>query len=253
MLTSVAISENVYSELEGNFEYQSMTSANGVRFSPTKEAALDPALRALARSLPRSSPGVVMMAEVPGPVGIPDLLALPGSGARLARRLDSKIPPVLRQVDIEILTALRVRQGITMETVKSRVNRADRTIYQSLRNLCGTGAAVTSGRLFYRAESLEPVGNIYALEAKVDDWKKGVRQAFRYRAWCNASALVLSRIPKDRVPLISAAQRLSIGLAWEDQWIVRPKICKLDRVHRLWGSEHFVAALGFTPTKYPQL
>ncbi|WP_158942418.1 hypothetical protein [Streptomyces sp. ERV7] len=158
----------------------------------------------------------------------------------------------MREIDIEIVAALNPRQGLTVETIKSRVGRSDRAVSQGLRNLSETGAVLTRGGLFYRAESLEPVGNIYALEAKVDDWRKGVRQAFRYRAWCNASALVLSRMPKNREPLISAAHRLNIGLACEDQWIVRPKICKLDRANRLRGSEHFVAALSFSPVRYPQ-
>lgn len=230
-----------------------MTSSNGVPFTPTKEAVLDPALRSLARALPRSNPGVVMMAEVPGPVGVPDLIALPGSGDGLRKRLESKIRPVLRRADVELLAALKVRQGVTVETLRARVVGGNRAFNQSLRELTKDGAVIIDGRLIYRAESMAPVGHIYALEAKVDDWKKGVRQAFRYRSWCSASALVLSRMPKDREPLLSAARRLQIGLAWEDRWLIRPRVVKLDPVQHLLGSEHFVAALGFTPTRYPQL
>lgn len=229
-----------------------MTSSNGVRFAPTREAALNPALRTLARSLPQSSSGVIVIAEVPGPTGIPDLVALPSPGDRLTRRLNSKIPPILRRVDVEIITTLKAHQGITLETLKDKIHRSDRTVLQSVRSLSQSGAVVKDGRLLYRAAQLEPVGHLYALEAKFDDWRKGVRQAFRYRSWCSASALVISQVPRNREPLISAAHRLNIGLAHEDRWIVRPRIAKLDRAQHFWGSEHFVAALGFTPTKYPQ-
>ncbi|MFF8880530.1 hypothetical protein [Streptomyces flaveolus] len=251
MLTRAGISQDF--QLEGNFEYRSMTSSYGVRFSPTKEAALDPALRTLARSLPQSSPGLIMIAEMPGPSGIPDLIALPGMGTPLIKRLESQIPPVLKRADIEVIAALKVRQGITLDTLKSRVHRPERTVLQSVRNLTQSGAVSKKDKLLLRAEALQPVGHLYALEAKVDDWKKGVRQAFRYRSWCDASALILSQLPKNREPLLAAAQRLNIGLALEDRWLVRPRISKLDRIQRLWGSEHFVAALGFSPTKYPQI
>ncbi|CAM5739995.1 hypothetical protein SAFG77S_01561 [Streptomyces afghaniensis] len=194
-----------------------------------------------------------MIAEMPGPSGIPDLVALPGSATRLMERLESKIPPVLKRSEIEVVAALKVRQGISLDTLKSRVHRAEKTVLQSLRTLSQNGAVKKDGNLLYRAEVLHPVGHLYALEAKVDDWKKGMRQAFRYRSWCAASALIMSQMPKNREPLLATARRLNIGLALEDRWIVRPRISKLDHVQRLWGSEHFVAALGFTPTKYPQL
>ncbi len=230
-----------------------MTSSHGVRFSPTKEASLDPALRNLAQALPQSTLGVAMIAEMPGPSGIPDLVALPNPGAALTRRLDSKIPAILSRTAIEIVASLKVRQGITLKSLQSRVPRADRTISQSLRHLIESGAIIQEGNLLYRAGPLQPVGNLYALEAKVDDWRKGIRQAFRYQSWCSASSLVLSRMPKNSDLLISTSRRLSIGLALEDRWIVRPRISRIDHVQRLWGSEHFIAALGFAPTKSPQL
>ncbi|MFJ5017019.1 hypothetical protein [Streptomyces griseoluteus] len=251
MLTPAIISHSF--QLEGNFEYRSMTSSHGVRFTPTKEAALDPALRTLARSLSRKPPGVIMIAEMPGPSGIPDLVALPGSGVHLMKRLESQIPPVLKRTDIEVIAALKVRQGISPEALKSRVHRAEKTVLQSVRDLSQSGAVLKSGKLLYRAEALQSVGRLYALEAKVDDWKKGMRQAFRYRSWCDASTLVLSQMPRNREPLLATARRLNIGLALEDRWIVRPRVAKPDYIQRLWGSEHFVAALGFAPTKSPQL
>lgn len=229
-----------------------MASASGVRFAPTREAALDPALRSLANALPRSKSGLVMIAEAPGPVGIPDLIALPGSGDALNRRLESGIPPTLRQIDAEVIASLKVRQGMTRSALVSRVGRGERAVVESVRGLLRSRAVISDGYLFYRAECLVPVGHIYALEAKVDDWRKGMRQAFRYRAWCSASAVVLSHIPKDRGPLVDAARRLNVGLALEDSWIVRPRIERLGRAQHLLGSEHLVAAIGFSPAKYPQ-
>lgn len=253
MLTPQAISQSGFGIFEGNFEYQTMASSNGVRFAPTREAELDPALRRLASSLPRSKPGAIMMAEVPGPVGIPDLVALPGPGPALRRRLDSLISPVLNPIGVEVLSALNVRRGISVEAVKRKCGYSDRAVARALRDLEGKGAVIADGKLWRKSDAMIPVGNIYALEAKVDDWRKGVRQAFRYRAWCNSSALVLSKIPKDSDPLLSAVRRLGIGLALDDQWLVRPPLFKISPKEMLWGSEHFVAALGFSPTRFPQL
>ncbi|MGW1708256.1 hypothetical protein ACWCP8_22720 [Streptomyces sp. NPDC002206] len=253
MLTLHAISQSSIGIFEGNFEYQTMASSNGVRFAPTKEAELDPALRRLASTLPRSKPGAIMMAEVPGPVGIPDLVALPGPGPALQRRLDSLIPPVLNPVGVEVLSALYVRREIGIEALKRKCGQSDRTVSRALRDLEKKGAAIANGKLWRKADAMIPVGNIYALEAKVDDWRKGVRQAFRYRAWCSSSALVLSRMPRNCDPLFSTVRRLGIGLALDDQWLVRPPLSKIAPKEMLWGSEHFVAALGFAPTRSPLL
>lgn len=229
-----------------------MASSSGVRFAPTKEALLDPALRRLAATLPRSKPGVIMMAEVPGPVGIPDLVVLPGPSHALRRRLDSRIPPVLQRAEAEVLAMLNVRRALSLETLVKKSGYGQQSVSRMLRKLERQGAVISSGKLWRRAEEVIPVGNIYALEAKVDDWRKGARQAFRYRSWCGSSALVLSRLPKDRAPLLATVERLRIGLALEDQWLVRPPLSRISPAQSLLGSEHFIAALGFTPTRFPR-
>ncbi|MFJ8637943.1 hypothetical protein [Streptomyces sp. NPDC093610] len=253
MLMRHAISQNSFGIFEGNFEYQTMASSNGVRFAPIKEAELDPALRRLASTLPRSKPGAIMMAEVPGPVGIPDLVALPGPGPALQRRLDSLIPPVLNPAGVEVISALHVNREISIATLKRRCGQSDRALSRTLHDLERKGAVISSGKLWRKSDAMIPVGNIYALEAKVDDWRKGVRQAFRYRAWCSSSALILSKMPRNPEPLLSVVQRLGIGLALDDQWLVRPPLFKIASKEMLWGSEHFVAALGFSPTRSPLL
>lgn len=252
MLTRSELQQRSHEELEGIFEYLSMNSSTGVRFTPTKEALLDPALRTLAKSLPRANKGVAMMAEVPGPVGIPDLVALPAPGKDLTARLNSGIPPILHQSSIQVISALKIRQGISVSGLALKLEKTERSVSTTLRDLIRTKAARMDAGLAYRAPELIPVGRIYALEAKVDDWRKGVRQAFRYRAWCDASALVIGRMPKDPEPLMKAAERLNLGLACEDKWIIRPRISQNSSLNRLWGSEHFVAALGFNPTKSSQ-
>ncbi|MDT0318082.1 hypothetical protein [Streptomyces millisiae] len=232
-------------------EYRSNTTAAGVRFTPTIEAALAPMMRSLAASLPRAHRGVAMMAEVPGPVGIPDLVVMPAPGKALKNRLASGIPPVLKQAHVHMLVTLKFQQGTGVRALAKRLGKSDEWTAAALRELSQNGAAILRNGLAYRAEEVRPTGRIYALEAKVDDWRSGVRQAFRYRAWCDASVLVVARMPKDKTPLLEAVRRLHLGLACGDEWIIRPRISPIGMHNRLLGSEHFVAAIGFTPTRFP--
>src|SRR5690606_1757739 len=86
-------------------------------------------------------------------------------------------------------------------------------------------------------------GRIYALEAKVDDWSRALAQALRYGRWADASGAVVSRLPRDPSPALETASSLGLGLAIGDRWLTRPRVHRLPPAYRLWGSEHFIAAI----------
>lgn len=96
---------------------------------------------------------------------------------------------------------------------------------------------------FLRAPELAPVGRLYALEAKVDDWSGGLGQALRYGSWADASAVVMGQLPRDPSAAIRQASGLGVGLALGSRWLVRPKVRRHALAHRLWASEFVVAAL----------
>jgi hypothetical protein len=69
---------------------QSARDKGGRRFQPRKEQALEEvALRASA-ALPRAADGLLVLREVVGPLGIPDLVAVVGNPLYVAERLSQK-------------------------------------------------------------------------------------------------------------------------------------------------------------------
>src|ERR1700754_3126847 len=94
-------------------EFRSLTETSGKRFEPIGERLLEPALRSLAIRLPRASLGVTVVAEMPGPVGVPDLVAIPAPGDALDKRLRSTIPPQLSLGNVDILANLSTKRRTT--------------------------------------------------------------------------------------------------------------------------------------------
>jgi hypothetical protein len=90
---------------------------------------------------------------------------------------------------------------------------------------------------------LQPVGRLYALEAKVNNWSAGLGQAARYGSWADASAAVLGQLPRDPSRAVAQAAELGLGLALRARWLVRPRLRRLDLAQRLWASEFVIAAL----------
>jgi hypothetical protein len=89
-----------------------------------------------------------------------------------------------------------------------------------------------------------PVGRLYAIETKVRDWRRALRQARTYGLWCDSYVIVMGAMSAASIE--SAASHVSAdrgGLMVEGRWIVRPRIRQQTAAQRLWGSEHFVAAL----------
>jgi hypothetical protein len=68
------------------------------RFEPIRELELDPAAVDAAASLPGVHRAVVVLREMAGPFGVPDLVAVVGPPTRLDDRLALAVPPLLNQV-----------------------------------------------------------------------------------------------------------------------------------------------------------
>jgi hypothetical protein len=224
-------------------EWASPRVRPGRRFLPGAERALDPVLRNLAARLPGAVKGVSVIAEMPGPTGLPDLLAIPMT-PRLAARLELQCPPLLAWSDARLAAACSPRHPLSAPTLARRVDGDIRAVTRRLSRLSACGALVKAkSGYFLRTPELEPVGRLYALEAKVDDWSGGFGQALRYGTWADASAVVVHQLPRDSSRAVQLATTLGLGLAHETRWLVRPRLRRLSLAHRLWASEHVVAAM----------
>jgi hypothetical protein len=224
-------------------EWSSARVRAGRPFSPVAERELHPVLRDLASRLPGSGGGVSVIGEMPGPTGLPDLVAIPIT-PRLSMRLAFECPPLLAWGDARLAAACSTTQGLSIMALAHRLGADADSTRRRARRLVKSGALVeTASGGLRRAEELGPVGRVYALEAKVNDWSAGLGQALRYGSWADASAAVLAQLPRDPSPAIAQASELGLGLALGARWLVRPRVRRLALAHRLWASEHVVAAL----------
>lgn len=217
-------------------------SRPGRRFAAIEERELYPALRDLASRLPKASGGIVVIAEMTGPTGLPDLVAVPVT-PRLEQRLQLATPPVLSWSDARLAAACSTVRPFSLHTLARRVGEDEGATRRRAQQLVRTGALLSIRSGYVRASALDPIGRIYALEAKVDDWSAGLGQALRYGSWADASAAVLGKLPKDHSRAVDQARQLGLGLALGATWLVRPRVRRLAFAKRFWASEHVVAAI----------
>jgi hypothetical protein len=87
------------------------------------------------------------------------------------------------------------------------------------------------------------VGRLYAIEAKVRDWRRAVRQARTYSVWSDSYVIVMPTLgPGSRAGLLSAVAQDNGGLMLDGRWIRRPQLLRRSPAQRFWGSEHVIAA-----------
>lgn len=224
------------------FEVQSQREPTGVLFAPGPEVALDPHMRSLAARLPGASAGLLVVPQVVGPHGVADLVAATYVGDRLERRLTSGATPLLSPIDVAVVAAARHR-AVTRDQLAQALQRDPRSLQGRIKTLIESGALELTASGVRAHADLQPIGRLWAFEAKVSDWQSGVGQAQTYALWTDASSLVIERLPRSVDRLLEACKRLRLGLAHEDRWLTRPRLDQGSYVARLAGSEAFVAAL----------
>lgn len=229
----------------------SESAQRGRRFTPVRERDLEPVLRSIALRLPGAAEGLVLAPEFRGARGVVDLLAVTRVGAKFVERAKHGAPYVTSEADSTVLARLSPRVTRTAEHLAQVVGMTDRQMRTRLRALVRAGAAEQVGGGYRRREGLEPIGRSYALEAKVDDWRKGLSQALRYASWADAAGVVLLVEPQDISAVRARFRALQIGLAVGDSWIVRPRLGRPDPGRRLALSEQLAFDIATTMESDP--
>jgi hypothetical protein len=217
---------------------------HGRRFEPVREQELSAdALRA-AQSLPNAHRGIAVLLEAAGPFGVPDVLAVVGPPQALEARLRSPVPPLLNQVDAGVVASAAFAAPRTLESLAGRVGWSEETVARRLPHLVRVGALTRVGSdRFVRPEELVPVGRLYAIEAKVKDWRRALKQARTYAVWCDSYVIVMPELGRASTPAVTDATALDGGgLMMGGKWVHRPRIRARSNAQRLWGSEHVIAA-----------
>jgi len=98
------------------------------------------------------------------------------------------------------------------------------------------------------------VGRVYAVEAKVSDWRRALMQVRMYGVWADGYVLVMGALSARAVAAVtSEVASDGAGLMVDGRWLRRPTVRRLSPARRLWASEHVVAALrtSYQPSPAP--
>jgi hypothetical protein len=218
----------------------------GRRYEPVREAELLADAAVAARSLPGAHRGIRIILETAGPFGIPDVLAVVGPLELLDARLSLDVPPLLNQIDAGVVAAAAFSATRTAETLARRVGWPLETVSRRLPGLLRSGALLRAGEnTFIRPASLRSIGRLYAVEAKVKDWRKALRQARTYGVWCDSYVIVMPALgPGSLAGVVEGVAADGGGLMVGGKWVRRPRLAPRSPAQRLWGSEHVIAAFG---------
>jgi hypothetical protein len=216
----------------------------GRRFEPVRELELSGDALAAARTLPGAHRGIRVLLETAGPFGVPDLLAVVGPLEILDQRLALDVPPLLNQIDAGVVAAAAVSVPRSIASLARRLDWPEDTVARRLPLLLRVGALVRAGPTTYvRPEALRPVGRLYAIETKVRDWRRALRQARTYSVWSDSYVIVMPTLGSGSLPgLLSAVSQDNGGLMIDGKWVRHPRLLRRSRAQRLWGSEHAIAA-----------
>jgi hypothetical protein len=217
----------------------------GQRFEPVQERFLrTDALDAIG-ALPHAHRGLSIWREVAGPYGIPDFLAVVGDPQKLADRSSLPVPPLLNEIDAGIVANAPLRSGLDAQGFAERLEWSPASIERRLPRLARIGALAERGDRFVRPKGLNPIGRVYAIETKVKDWRRALKQARTYGLWCDNYVVVMSAISEGSLSEASAnVAQDGGGLYVAGRWVLRPRAQNLNAARRLWGSEHVLAAIG---------
>ena len=218
---------------------------HGRRFEPTHELELLPDALNACRALPAAHKGMTIVAEMTGPIGIPDLTALVGPDERLAARLASPVRPLLHEVDAAVVGVASAHVARTPEQFAAALGWPEDTVRRRLVPLVRAGALVAvDGDRFRRDPALQSLGRVYAVEAKVRDWRRALHQVRTYSTWADSYVLVMGALAQGPLEQLTAEVTTDrAGLVVDGRWVRRPTVHKLSPGRRLWAVEHIVAAL----------
>lgn len=226
------------------FEIQTSTPRAGRRFEPVQERELHRDALAAARDLPGAHRGLIVVPEFAGPIGIPDFTAFVGDIARVRARHELDVDPVINEIETGMISATHSRRAIRPEHIAAALGWPDSMVSDRVRGLMRRGALreESAGR-YVHPPQLEPGGRLYAIEAKVADWRSALRQVRTYRVWADSYVLVMGQLA-ERVQeaLVAEVRHDRGGLLVAGRWIVRPRLGSVSERRRLQAWELFAAA-----------
>ena len=225
------------------------SSRGGRRFKPVDELHLHDLVQSLAASLPGLGEDVLVVPEMPSPLGLPDFVALVGGHEWLDARTAARVPPMLSDIECSVLAALSSHRSLGCESVARRIGWTPSEVEGVTTRLARAGAiSLTSNGAARLHPALRPSGGMFAVEAKLKDWRKAILQGRSYRTWADNYVVVLGSVGATAEARAKDSVRSDGGGLFTDAgWLLRPRSRQPAAARRLRGFEHLFAALSSSP------
>ena len=184
------------------------------------------------------------MPEFAGPIGVPDFTAYVGPTSNLFDRHAIGVPPVAGDIDAGIVSVTHVGRPRDVHEIAAAIGWPLSRIVPRIRRLVDVGALIEPRPGTYvRPAAIDASGRLYAVEAKIEDWRKALRQVRTYRIWADAYVLVMTGLSdRTRGALLAEVKRDRGGLVVDGEWLTRPRIEITDGWRRLQALELFAAS-----------
>lgn len=216
----------------------------GRRFEPIQERELHAdALRAV-RGIPNAGRGLVVVPEFAGPLGVPDFTAFVGDVSRVCARQRLDVAPISNEMESGIISAAYSQRASSTHAIALSLGWPTNAVAPHIKSLTKKGALIElAPDRFVRPKPLRPGGRLYAVEAKVSDWKSALRQVRIYRVWADSYVLIMGRLSERALAALTAeVRRDQGGLMVSGHWVVRPKLGMVADRRRLQAWELFADA-----------
>ena len=83
----------------------------------------------------------------------------------------------------------------------------------------------TAPGVVVRAAGLEPIGRLYAIETKVANWRRAVRQGRNYELWCDTYIVVMDALGAGALEgLLAATREDKAGVVISGRWHARARV-----------------------------
>lgn len=221
-----------------------MKTVEPVQYRPLRagpEAALQRAVECQLLSLfPQRNRLLWTAGSVPLGAGRPDIV------------LTECEPQIVALSDVDItsrtmLAYLRAVGRARSETISARLGKSLRAVERSLTSLIEANIIIVEGASYALSKDWWAVlPEIVAIEVKVEDWRRAVRQAARNRIFAHRSFVALPQQVAERVKTDNIFRELGIGLlgvsAHGDVRIVRRGRRTAPKVWSYYYSLAFMAA-----------
>lgn len=157
------------------------------------EKSMIPILKRNANKIFPSKKEVISLEEFSCGTGISDLTIFTIDKKILSTRLKDERKPITSRNQLQIFLSLFENRYLSLSEIEKKVCLNKNTIQYFLKQLVKDGLVEESNKKFkaIKKGKFKTSKNIIAIEAKVKNWKSGIRQAMRYKEYADYSYLAI--------------------------------------------------------------